>query len=748
MIKSVSVPARWAARHPYQLFAPLVALLLVAAFEQTRLAEILEDQSVNARFRVRAPWDPPPDPRLIFVGIDQQSLDYIGRWPWPRLVEAYFLNGIADADVHPRVVAFDLLFSDDYEKLHNVQSTIDEAKNDEMLAQAADKLPSVITGSLSIPPQNQGADEADAKRTKDELSQPSLTPSLTHIAGDLTKVRGSDIAAFPVHPLRKVSLYGFVNDEKTSIDGIRRTVPMLVRVQDKLYPSLALQVLCQMLSVDPDNVDIHIGEYVKLTNASGKSWTIPIDAAGQYAINYRQSIDRNNVSFFRLFQNLQAKAEKGTPLPAECDIDKKVLLIGQAAVGLTDLGPTPYNGIRALGYIHLDVINNVLQRDYLSFVPLSWVVIGWLIVTWATLFRLTRAPLVESVVLPLNAIFFYSLFAVAIFWIWSIRITMVWPLLSYGGVSFGAIVLRWMEENRAKTQLRQMFSQMTSPDVMEHLLAHPTNLKLGGSKRAVTILFLDIRDYTTFSEGMDEEELIRQLNEFFERMVNCVIKYQGTVHKFMGDAVMAVWGDIAAVSRGNENDAKNAVRASLLMRHELRSLNQVRQAAKLIPLRIGIGLNHGTVVVGQIGATIRSEFACIGDAVNVASRLEGITKIFHTDLAVGESVRALLGDGFLARRLGLVLLKGKNTPTVVYEVLAERTDLSASAMKEEAVVIYEKAFDHFLARRFKEAEAAFLACESIQPGDYCAQRYRQACREFLSTPPPAEWDGRIVMESK
>jgi adenylate cyclase len=325
---------------------------------------------------------------------------------------------------------------------------------------------------------------------------------------------------------------------------------------------------------------------------------------------------------------------------------------------------------------------------------------------------------------------------------------MVWPVFSYGGVVFGAIVVRWMNEYRAKTQLRQMFSQMTSPDVMEHLLAHPTNLKLGGSKRPVTILFLDIRAYTTFSEGMDEVELIRQLNEFFERMVNCIIKYQGTVHKFMGDAVMAVWGDIAAVSRGSENDARNAVRAALLMRRELSGLNQEREAANRIPLRIGIGLNHGTVVVGQIGATIRSEFACIGDAVNVASRLEGITKIFHTDLAVGESVQALLGDGFLCRRLGLVLLKGKLTPTVIYEVLAEKSDLSTSAMKEEAVVLYEQAFGLYLARRFKEAEADFLACEKIQPGDYCVERYLHDCREFLLTPPPSEWDGRIVMESK
>jgi len=746
MLKSMPAWCRWMAKHAYQLFAPLAALLFVAALAQIKMAEILEDQTVNARYRLRAPWDPPPDPRLVFVGIDQQSLDYLGAWPWPRSVHAGFLDEIADSDANPRVVAFDVLFSDDYDKVHDLKPANGGTDYDDTLAQAASMLPCVITGSMSLAPQKLGADEADAKRTKFELAQKSLTSPLTHIEGDLNKIRGSDIASFPVHPLRAVSLFGFANDESTSLDGIRRTIPIIVRVQDKVFPSLALQVLCQMLSVDPDMVEIHLGEYVKLRDISGKSWTIPIDASGLYTINYRKSIDLHNVSFFRLFQNLQ-KAVAGTPLPAECNVERKVVLIGQAAVGLSDLGPTPYTGRSPLSYVHLDVINNVLQRDYLTFIPLPWVIVGWLIVTWATLFRLSHAPLIESVLLPLNIALYYGAFAV-IFGFWSIQIVLVWPALSYLAVNAGALVLRWYDEAQSRHQLRQMFSQMTSPDVLEHLLANPNNLNLGGSKRAVTIMFLDIRDYTTFSEGMDEVELIRQLNEFFERMVNCITEYRGTVHKFMGDAVMAVWGDIAAASGGIENDARNAIRAALLMRQELRKLNEERQAAGLMPLRIGIGLNHGTVVVGQIGATIRSDFACIGDAVNVASRLEGITKIFRTDIAIGESAQALLGDGFLTRRLGLVQLKGKKKPTVVYEVLAEKTDVSASALKEKTVVAYEQAFDDYLARRFKEAEAGFLSCETIEPGDYCVKKYLQLCREFLASPPDADWDGRTVMESK
>jgi adenylate cyclase len=745
----------WIRARLYHLLAPLVALAVVWMINtHTTLLERLESLTVNLRFQARAHFDPPADPRLVFVGIDQDSVTHIGAWPWPRDTEADFFKSLAIDNANPHTVVFDILFSEDFNKYNDL--TAKSGQNyDTMLADAAGLLPSVITGAhipaLAKEDAKMTKDEQAAaeKQTSEELKQPSLTSPYTNVQGNISKINGSDIAVFPVRPLRKQSLFGFVNAEPSELDNIRHTLPMVIRVQGKLFPSLALQTLCQMLNIDNDNVEINVGKSIILKNSSGKTWTIPINDAGEMTINYRNSDRFQSISFYPLFMALAQNAKDGTALPADLSLKNKVLLIGGDAVGLDDLGPTPFHSKSPLAFVHLNAIDNVLHHDYLSFVPWYWVVSVWLITTWITLLRLKDAPLHEAVLAPIVVVLLFTLVAFGILWLWSVEITIAWPAISYGVVTFWAVVLRWREEQAGREELKGVFSRMLSPEIMGHLLEHPENLEMGGSERPVTILFSDIRDYTKFSEGLKPSEVVRQLNVYFERMVSAVQQCRGTLHKYIGDAIMAAWGDIADASLGPEKDAQNAVRSALMMRRLLHELNKEREAENLMPLRIGIGLNHGSdVLVGLIGASSRSEFTVMGDAVNTASRLEGLTKEYKTDLAISESVCNLLGDGFLVRRLGLIVLKGKTKPTVVYEVLAEKSDLSQSKMTPEVVAQYEKAFDDFLARRFAEAEAGFLACKKIYPDDYCVKEYLKASREFLIQPPDANWDGRVVMTTK
>jgi adenylate cyclase len=247
---------------------------------------------------------------------------------------------------------------------------------------------------------------------------------------------------------------------------------------------------------------------------------------------------------------------------------------------------------------------------------------------------------------------------------------------------------------------------------------------------------------------MDNEELVRQLNIYFERMVACIQRRKGTFHKFIGDAIMASWSAIEAVSQGKEKDALNAVMACIEMRRELKALNVERTQQRLLPLRIGIGLNHGEVLAGQIGAPVFMEFTLMGDAVNTASRLEGMTKHFTTDIVIGEPVQALIGDAILLRRMGYIVLKGKSKPMMVYEVLTERDNPESSHFPMDCLAVYEASLTAFYERRFEEARNGFFRLAPIFPKDFCIHHYQAEAEKFMQDPPPEKWDGRIVLDSK
>ncbi len=254
-----SLPPGWFQARRYHLIAPLVALAIVAFFAHfTTLIDRLEYMTVSMRFQARAAHDPPADPRLVFVAIDDASLRQIGKWVWPRAVEAGFLREIAQADAPPHTIAFDIMFTEETDKLNLDVSGLQQ-RDDAALGEAMAELPSVITGAFSAqPPDQKDLIPLAEKKTREGLADAGPTQPLTNIRGNVGTIPGSNVADLPVAPVRTQSLFGFVNDNPSPVDGIRHTLPLVLRVGDKVYPSLSLQMLCQMLNVDADKVAVDL----------------------------------------------------------------------------------------------------------------------------------------------------------------------------------------------------------------------------------------------------------------------------------------------------------------------------------------------------------------------------------------------------------------------------------------------------------------------------------------------------------
>jgi adenylate cyclase len=267
---------------------------------------------------------------------------------------------------------------------------------------------------------------------------------------------------------------------------------------------------------------------------------------------------------------------------------------------------------------------------------------------------------------------------------------------------------------------------------------------LSGRKQSVTVLFSDIRGFTSMTENSDAGKLVAQLNEYFLEMVGVVLKEAGTLQKFIGDAIMAAWGDTH--SEGLAEDAKRAVSAALQMRAALEKLNG-RWATQpdREKLKIGIGVNHGEIIVGNIGHPQRMEFTVLGDGVNLASRLESATKQFHTDILIGESVEELTREKFIYRNVGAVAFKGKTKPIEVFTLLGDSSQPAPAWL-----VKYHDGIRLYRGRQFAAASACFqqAKCEIGNGEDYLCHIYMQRCADCLQQPPPADWDGSFTLTEK
>ena len=426
----------------------------------------------------------------------------------------------------------------------------------------------------------------------------------------------------------------------------------------------------------------------------------------------------------------------------------KIVLVGPFGNWSKDFVASPY-GLEALPgpVMHLNAINAALNGDFLTETArtanLLLVLLGGAAAFGVSL--CVRWPLGRFFTL-LGAMASYygvSLFAYNA----GTFLLILLPALNFGTCGFTWLVWEQVLDRLERMRVRRTLERYVSKDVVREILDNPESFlhSMKGERKRATVLFTDIRGFTTLTEAADSEKLVAQLNDYFEAMVAIIFENKGSLDKFIGDAIMAVWGNVR--TEGPRIDAERAVTAGLRMQERLRELNEQWRGQGMPELRMGVGVNSGEVIVGNLGSTEKMEVTVIGDEVNLASRLEGLSKPFHQEIVIGENVARLLDDRFHVLPVARVTVKNKTRPTEIFTVLGQ-----PGKPLDAAVEAYRCAFTAgiraYRAREFAAASRLFRESLAAMPDAGLAQLYTDECEELQANPPSPEWDGVVVMKSK
>lgn len=425
----------------------------------------------------------------------------------------------------------------------------------------------------------------------------------------------------------------------------------------------------------------------------------------------------------------------------------KIVVVGPAANWTQDIHRTPFDRQMFGPELHLNALNAVLQHELIretGFISNVLLILGGGIAAWLMV-TVFSSPLRRTIAFLL-ALILYAAFAWMAYNQLSLMALMATPMLSFAGSGVACMVYQFIRESLEKARTRATLEKYVSQNVVKEMLDSPDfELSLGGQRRPCTILFSDIRGFTSLTENADSHQLVTQLNEYLTEMVECVFRNHGTLDKFIGDAVMAVWGN--AASQGPKQDAIDAVQASLEMLEALDQLNEKWRKENTPQLAIGIGLNHGEVIVGNMGSPKRQEFTVIGDAVNLASRLEGTTKQYGLPMVIGEEVAARVDDHFTLQQVDLIQVKGKTRPVQSYTVLESTFD-PLRPDEKVGLETYHRGIEAYLKGHFGEAIEHFRESARNFKRNGLAQLYIDRCEKLQPLPPDPDWNGVFVLKSK
>jgi adenylate cyclase len=605
----------------------------------------------------------PTDPRIVVAAIDERTLHDFGNWPLPRFVHGQFLAALAPEK--PRVVGWDVLFTEHsgVEETTNGEGS-SLSKDDAGLVEGAGMFSRLVTGAKR-------GEGMSPPLTDDQTLLP--TRPFKNVTGDIRRLSSSPDASLPFPELRKESYFGFVDE----LGRIRRIMPMVVNVNGHILPSFDCQVLMQYWGTDPDQVTVELGRAISFPQPGGPARKVPIDENGCFLLNYRGTLeDFHPMSYDQMGEGLTDKAngtasDSRNHLPAITD---NIVIVGVTVVG-TDAGVTPLDAASPLVVTHLNVLNNILQQDFLRSVsPLIWMP-GYGLFLFGLGNTMLRVGISRMIPIAIGALLVVAVGAFAALF-WGNTLT---PVLApeLGILILGGAVptRRFFGEEREKTRIKSAMRAYLSDKVMAKVLEHPDNLKLGGVKQEITIMFCDIRGFTAYCDERDPQETMDVLNEYMETMTQVVFEHDGTIDKYIGDCIMAFWN----APELQPDHAQKAVRCAMEMRGALAEFTAKRAGTELASFECGIGIHTGEALVGNMGSSLKRNYTAMGSTVNLASRLESLTKKLEERILISvDTFNQLQGDFPIVDR-GEATVAGVGRPVHVYAVKSKAEFLALKA---------------------------------------------------------------------
>ncbi|MEW6482177.1 MAG: adenylate/guanylate cyclase domain-containing protein [bacterium] len=684
------------------LFGIFMGVVIIFLSQNLHLFKDFERASLNFRFVFGGGAKEAAFDDVVIVDIDNESIRSLGRWQsWPRRYYAEVIDYIREGGA--KAIGSDVAFVD-----------YSNPKDDEAIIEVSKKTQNFVN-SFFFP------FTAEVKGTPSIENMQRLT--LPQPKGIAFVGKYKNITP-PIKEIQKVSGgIGYFNRYPDD-DGNTRSLPLVTPYQNRLYLSLSLAVVCKALGIDIN--DIRFGEkYLYLSHKK----RIPVEKGVKMWIKY--------IGGAKSFRFIPFTTVLGRKVPREYFKDK-IVIIGGSAEGLFDITTNPFSEVYPGVEIHANIIHNILTNNFMTKVSerTIWIIIlflGTIIGLFSSVLSLKK-----GIFAMIGLLFGYLAASVIIFETKGLWLEMVSPSFSMG-LSFLSVWLwRFQTEEREKKKVRGMFSRYVSKDVVEMLVSNPDAFSLGGKRLELSVLFSDICGFTTLSEKLQAEEIVSLLNEYFTAMNQVIFKHKGTLDKYIGDAIMVFYG----APLYPEDHAKRAVLTALDMIRELNRLKKEWKARGKEELDIGIGINTGEMVVGNIGSDIQTNYTVIGDEVNLASRLEGMTRRYDAQIIISKATYEKIKDEILSREVDLIVVKGKTRPVMIYEPIGLINEVGEE--KKKQLEVFQNGLLLYKEKKWKEAANVF----STIMEDGISRMYFMRCQDYIASPPPPDWDGVYVYKTK